>query len=212
MTTPRKPVRLMQTLLHCFLMLAVFCCGPLTTYAQTSDTEPPLLAYESIDRGVAGEEQLFVIEATDNVELATVTFAYRVEDNADYRIVPMARQGETDTYSVSLTADEIGAGSTFIQYYIEASDAGGNRTLEGFAFNPLTRTLVDASEINPPVVQAESGPLSQFSELPTGKKILYGALGVLAVGALIAATDSGGASVEPGVDVTVVVDQLPIDD
>ena len=211
MTIRRKLVRLMQSLLHCFLVLMIFCSGSLNAYAQAGDTEPPSLTYESIERGVVNEAQLFIIEATDNVELATVTFAYRVEDNADYRIVPMARQGATDTYSVTLTAEEIGAGSQFIQYYIEAADTTGNRTLEGFAFNPLTRALVDASEISPPAVQAEAGPLSQFSELSTGKKILYGALGVLAVGALIAATDSGGASVEPGVDVTVVVDQLPID-
>lgn len=193
------------------LILAVFFSGLLPVLAQSVDAEPPTLQYDPVDRGVLGKEQTFAISATDNVELESVTFSYRFAEEADYERQPMLRQGNSDMFSITLPADALGSKTDVIQYYIEAIDLEGNRTLEGFAFNPITRILVDASQVGPAQTQAQSGVISEFNNLSTGKKILYGALGVLAVGVLVAASDRGGTEVAPGVDVTVVVDQLPID-
>ncbi|MBX2879200.1 MAG: hypothetical protein KTR32_04665 [Granulosicoccus sp.] len=200
----------LRRMLALALSLVLLFSGPLPLAAQTVDTEPPQLQFDAIEQGVVGDEQLFVITASDNVELESVTFTFRFEDGANYQRRSMERQGATDTYTVSLSPEEIGSEGTMIQYYIVAQDLEGNRTLEGFSFSPLTRNLVDRSEIAQTSAPSQQGVFAGFSNLPTSTKLIYGALGVLAVGVLVAASDSDGSgdTTSTGTDVTVVVDPL----
>jgi hypothetical protein len=192
-------------------MLSVLFLVSSQLSAQTNDAEPPNLGFEPTEQAARGAEQLFEVSATDNVDIESVVLFYRYSADAEYQQIAMARQASSNTYSVVLPAHDIGADVEIIQYYIQASDLEGNRTLEGFAFDPLSRTLLDPSQLSQETSQSDEGLIADFNRLSTGKKILYGALGVLTVGALIAASDSGGTGVETGVPVTVLVEPLPIE-
>lgn len=183
---------------------------PLPALAQPSDTEPPVLELSPMDKGLIGEDQVFEITASDNEQLQSVFLVYRIGDSADYQRLVMERTGQSDVFSATVPGSEIGQQTRVVQYYIEATDVVGNRRLEGFSFNPLVRNLVDQSEFDQAMAQAESRDGTFLSNLSTRQKILYGALTVLTVGALIAASDDGGAAVSQGTPV-VIVAQPPID-
>lgn len=182
---------------------------PSTVLAQAADPEPPVIAFERIAEGVLGDTQVFTATVTDNISVEGVILHYRLVESAPYQSLSMAPIASTDIYTASV-ATSVSDNTLSIQYYIEATDGSGNRTLQGFSFDPIERNLVErAGNV---ATAAPTGPVESMS---TSRKILYGFLGVVIVGALAAAaggSDSGGGSVGasgPDVPVTVIVDQLP---
>lgn len=178
--------------------------------AQSIDIDPPVIELERVETGVRGEAQVFSATVTDNVGVTETVLHYRTDPEDSYRSVDMAPIGATDIRTASVAADETDV--PLIEYYLEARDEGGNRTIRGFAFDPLVRRLEPAGgpPAQAPVPAPEPVPEPGMS---TTRKILYGALGVLVVGALIASAggDDDGSSSEPNptdIPVTVTVEPL----
>ena len=165
-----------------------------TAWAQDLDSEPPVIELEIVNEGVRGETQVFSATVTDNVEVTSVMLNFRYDGETSYSSASMTLIPNTAIYTASLDPGPITANA--IEYYVEARDGFDNRTLQGFSFDPLDRSLVSANAIT--ASTATQGP-----SLSTSRKIIYGVLGLLVVGALAASSSSssGGSSGGPGPDV-----------
>lgn len=172
--------------------------------AQSTDIEPPVIEFEAVSSGNAGDSQVFAATVADNTQIASVTLYYRFAESTAYQNRPLNMLGSSGIYTVTISSEELPPSATFIQYYIEAFDVAGNRALQGFAFDPIERQLVTPQA---PVAQATNEPV-EASGMSLNRKLLYGAVGLLVVGVLASAAGGGGSS-SAGVPVTVVVDQLP---
>ena len=197
-------------LTSCQMLLLVAPLISTTANAQALDFEPPLIGADASTEVFRGEPQVFTVTATDNQGVNSLVIYYRLGPDAEYRSGSMQRIGDTDLFSFTIPAQSIPATVNVIQYYIEASDFEGNRTLEGFSFSPVERVLLDKPAT---VAGSESGQSGESSSLlgslSTTQKVVFGVLGLVVVGALVAvASDSGGDSVQsdPAVPVTIVVE------
>jgi len=185
----------------CHLAVSLLVTTP--SFAQEVDREPPTIVYEPLERGRQGDRQVFSVTVTDNVEVESVTLRYRPAGTVAFAPVPMTSLSGTDIRTASI--ENLDPEVSVIEYYIEARDTAGNRSIEGFAFEPLERRLVD-----PAVPLAEDGAVVVAGGLSTEEKILYGVLGVIVVGALVASAsggDSGGGGANE-VPVRILTPQL----
>lgn len=192
------------------LLVCIFTTAPVSVWAQSSDAEPPMVDFRPVAEGVHGDSQVFAATVSDNVGVASVTLHFRLDGESLYETREMQALGNTDIYTTTIETNDAIEAVTSIQYYIEASDAAGNRTLEGFAFDPIERLLVDqqvAIDENSDELSSDSSA-TPSAGMSTGRKVLYGILGVIVVGALASSSSGGGGSAQPGVNVTVVVDPL----
>ena len=194
-----------------FCQLTLTLGGASPARAQVEDNAPPAIEFQPLAEGRRGDTQVFSASVSDDSAVESVTLRYRLEPGEPYASLPMKPLGGTDIYTASVAGADTEAES--IQYYIEAIDAAGNRSIEGFAFDPLERVLRA-----PGVPIAGPAPATEglASGLTTGQKILYGVLGVVVVGAIAAAAGGGGSSGggqplgdDTDVPVTVVVDPVP---
>lgn len=195
----------------CHLFLTLSIAAP--AQAQDVDREAPAITFEPLKEGRAGDTQVFSASVSDDVVVDTVTLHYRYAAEGVYRAVPMEALAGTDIHTVSL--EGIDRNVSIIQYYIEARDASGNRSVEGFAFDPLERALVEGAA---PIAAASATEAQTIAPgMSTGRKVLYGVLGIIAVGALASlagGSDDGGSGTgvrddDPtDVRVTFVVDPL----
>jgi len=201
--------RLACLLLACLHMVTLAVTTTPLAIAQ-SDQAPIIDSVTGSGQGTHGDRQVFSAMVSDDQSLMAVNLLYRFDALSDYQKIEMQPIAGTNLYSASI--DTAGTGATLIQYFFEAIDESGNRSLSGFAFDPLERELVAAPSAEvaatPPataVAQAESSEAAASSGgLSTGRKVLYGVLGVLVVGALIAgSSDSSGGDGRIPIDVTV---------
>ena len=207
MRASRRPIAVLAALGH--LLASTLLVLPPQAFAQAGDTDPPRIEFEPVEQGVAGDTQVVSAGITDDAEIEAVTLHYRLGPADAYESIAMEPLGGTSIYSASVeTAD---TGAEVLQYYVEARDGAGNRSIRGFAFDPLERTLVEPGA---PAVVAESASVPETG-LSTRQKVLYGVLGVIAVGAIAAAAGggSGGGGDSPsaddpgdGIPVTIIVD------
>jgi len=160
---------------------------PNLAWAQNLDSEPPVIELEIVNEGIRGETQVFSATVTDNVAVTSVMLNFRYDGEQGYSSVSMSLIPNTSIYTASLENPPVSANA--IEYYVEARDGGDNRTLQGFSFDPLDRALVSADAITAST-DAPQAPLS------TNRKIIYGVLGLLVVGALAAgsSSSSGGSN------------------
>jgi len=172
--------------------------------AQSVDIKPPVIEFEAISTGTIGDNQAFGATVVDDVGVSSVKLFYRFSEASVYESQAMTPLGASGIYTVTLASEEVPADAEYIQYYLEALDDIGNRSLEGFAFDPIERELVSPQAA---IAQPTAEPVAAKG-LSTNQKIVIGALGLLLVGVLASASGGGGSS-SPGVPVTVVVDQLP---
>lgn len=195
-----------------FCQLTLTLGGASPARAQVEDNTPPAIEFQPLEEGRRGDTQVFSANVSDDSAIESVTLRYRLESGEPYASLPMKPLGGTNIYTASIAGADADAES--IQYYIEAIDAVGNRSIEGFAFDPLERVLrTPGVPIAGPAPESE-GPASG---LTTTQKILYGVLGVVVVGAIAAAAGGGGGGSgggqplgdETDVPVTVVVDPVP---
>ena len=147
---------------------------------------------------------MFSATVSDDRDVADVLLHYRLDDESVYQNRTMTPIGSTGIFTTTLKIDDT---VDTIQYYIEATDKAGNRTLQGFAFDPIERQLVERQVPAAQLSREEEEPAQGLS---TGRKILYGVLGLVVVGALASAaggSGSGGSSAT--VPVTITVGPLP---
>lgn len=199
----RRVLTHLLALLH--LMMSLMWILPATSaHAQSAaDSEPPVIDFEAVSEGYAGDSQVFTATVSDDTNVEVVTLYYRFSEDALYANRIMSPLGSSGIYTTTIETDVAPAGTTSIQYYMEALDSAGNRTLQGFAFDPIERELVDT-----PVAVAESASAPVVAGMSTGRKIVYGVLGLVVVGAIASSAGGGGGS-DPGVPVTINVQELP---
>jgi len=206
----------------CLLMsvLLVFTGGnPLVVSAQQSDPanvplapaegasgleldlQPPVIVLQEQREGVAGQDQMFTVDVSDDVEVILVALFYRRAGEVGYIDLPMQPADAANFYTATLStaADD----TRSIEYYIQAEDRAGNRSIKGFVFDPLTRTL--QSDV-PPVTNtaAKEGGFS--------RPWLWGVIGLVAVAVIAGAASSGGSSdpsPTPGGPITIDVQPVP---
>ena len=189
------------------LLASVFMV--VTAQAQVIDVDPPTIELEAVDEGIRGETQVFSATVEDNNEVSMMTLHYRFGNTSNYQSVPMSPIAGTSIYTASVDTSDTSI--TLIQYYMEARDSGGNRTVQGFAFDPFERVLVEQQEV---VATAPAGtavvPAAPV-RMSTQRKVIYGLLGVLVVGGLVAASSSSsgsGGGADEEVDLTIFVDRF----
>ncbi len=162
------------------------------------DVEPPLIEHDVVAEAEAGIRQTFVATIVDDEELDQVLFYYRFAGETAFSRYTMMRVSFSYTYIAQIPTDPNNLNA--IEYYIQARDTSGNRTVRGYAFSPLVRQIVvpveetsvagAAGAQSTPTAGAEgtvSG--SSGSHLP---KILYIVGGVLLLGLLASAASSSG--------------------
>ncbi|NND90524.1 MAG: hypothetical protein HKN42_06640 [Granulosicoccus sp.] len=176
---------------------------PSAVLAQNIDTEPPQIEFKPVREGLRGDNQVFAATVTDDQGVDSVFLHHRLQGETIYQNRKMQVLGSTGIYTATITTSEM---DEAIEYYLEATDLSGNRTLQGFAFDPIERQLVERQ------VPAATEPVAgSGSGMSTRSKILYGVLGLLVVGALASAAgggSSGGTGTEV-VPVTITVQPLP---
>ena len=103
------------------------------------DLEPPLIEHEALPEAEAAERQSFAAQVVDDRELASVRLYWRYAGETGFESEAMRRVSSSSTWvaDVPTPPEETRA----IEYWIEARDAGGNRTVRGFAFSPLVRRI-----------------------------------------------------------------------
>ena len=201
----------MKDLIHTLLLAVLIgvvqlISLPSTVWAQEVDVDPPVIEFEAVSSGNAGDSQVFAATVADNAGVKSVSLYYRFAESAAFEKRPMTLLGSSGIYTITIAADEQPIDSTFVQYYIEAFDATGNRALQGFAFDPIERQLVTPEATT--ASQASIEPI-ESTGISLNKKILYGVVGLLVVGVLASASDGGDGGSSAGVPVTVVVGQIP---
>lgn len=193
--------------------LALPFWGSSSALAQSSDTAPPQIDFRALEEGRRGDAQVFSATIKDDTAVKSVTLHYRFEPGEPYRSSPMEALGGTGIYTTSIGGAD--TDTAVIQYYIEARDEIGNRSIEGFPFDPLERRLLEPGV---PIAGPTPAPEEPGPGLTTGQKVLYGVLGVVLVGTLAAVAGGGGGGGSDGtpplgddtdVPVTIVVDPLP---
>ncbi len=188
----------MNSLVNKFIAVTLAIAMQLPTLnvavAQSSpDIRSPVIELEVIAESTADNVQLFTARVIEDQLLKDVLLYHRRAGQQPFTPIAMVQVGNSDTYSTSLTTDPTDLRA--IEYYIQARDEGGNRTVEGFAFDPYTRVLT-ASE---PVINTTTAPIVTSSEPPASKatgsiRWWHIVAGVLVVGAV--ASLSGGDSSE----------------
>ena len=117
--------------------VAVLCIGSLITsmmpirvlQAQVQDLNAPEIRHTVVPEGVAGQIQTFDAVVFDDTQITRAVMSYRFEGQEKFTPVEMVFREKDDYRAVVPT--EAGREAT-MEYYLEATDAGGNRSIEGF--------------------------------------------------------------------------------
>jgi hypothetical protein len=172
-------------------------------FAQTIDTVGPVIELEELTQAEADQTQVFTVLIAEDVLLRDATLYYRREGQLPFTPAPMQALGDTGYYSVSIPTDNTDLRT--IEYYLQARDEAGNRTVSGFAFDPYQRQLQPSSKITTsPATQTTVQPTASPSQEPDVPPIFKQrwvqiTLGVVAVGILasMASSDGGDSEVVP---------------
>ncbi len=160
------------------------------------DTSPPVIELETLDNVVADQSQVFTVQIAEDVELQDATFYFRRAGQQPFTATPMRAIGASGFYSATLRTDPNDLRA--IEYYIQARDTSGNRTVSGFAFDPYVRKL-SATSVAQEQATAEQGPQStaeqslQATSTPFYKKRwVQIAFGIVAAGVIASSLNSDG--------------------
>ena len=180
------------------LSFLVLCLASSLGHAQSTDTAPPLIELEELAEGTADRTQVFTAQVTEDNELVGVTLYYRRAGQLPFTPAPMEALGTTGYYSVSIPTDFDDVRT--IEYYVQAQDEAGNRTVSGYAFDPYQRTLTSSPE---PI--KATGTASENLPRPTStasvddttlplltRRWFQVTLGILAAGVIASAVQDSG--------------------
>ncbi|MFK7852904.1 MAG: hypothetical protein AB8B79_02280 [Granulosicoccus sp.] len=166
------------------------------TFAQTADTVAPIIELEELQEAIADRSQVFTVQIAEDVQLRDATLYYRRTGQLPYTPAPMQALGNSGFYSVSVPTDS--SDLRTIEYYVQARDEAGNRTVSGFAFDPYMRSLLapTTSEAEPKTaaVQNSSVPDRQQQNTPSffQRRWVQVTLGVIAAGVVVSLVDEDG--------------------
>ncbi|MFK8077217.1 MAG: hypothetical protein AB8B84_11570 [Granulosicoccus sp.] len=167
-----------------------------TASAQALDTTGPVIELEELAEGEANFTQVFTVQIVDDVNLKDATLYYRREGQLPFTPARMQALGDTGYFSVSIPTDNTDLRT--IEYYVQARDEAGNRTVSGFAFDPYQRRLTASSKISTSLATEQSVVLTPAQQQPEQAPSIFQnrwvqvTLGVLAVGVLASMASSGG--------------------
>lgn len=183
--------------------------------AQSSpDIRSPVIELNVLAESPADNTQVFTAQVIEDILLKDVFLYHRRAGKIPFTPVAMEQVGDSNNYSVTLDTDPTDLRS--IEYYIQARDEGGNRTVEGFAFDPYTRVLI-ASET---AAKVEVAPTSTASEPATTRAtnttkskvrwwhIVAGIVVVGAAASLASGDSSDGGTVPPSGTVPLTVNVI----
>ncbi len=164
------------------------------------DAEPPTIELEEISSSEAARNQVFTAQVVDDRELVDVTLYHRRSGQSAFEPETMLTLGSTSYFSATVTTNPEDLRA--IEYYVQARDEGGNRTVFGYAFDPLIRSLTPASVAAPLTLEDDDRDTAAVVPAATARggealgtestvKWWHIALGVVAVGALAAAAGGG---------------------
>ena len=168
------------------------------------DVEPPLIEHDIIQQAEADIRQTFVASVVDDQELDSVVFYYRFVGETSYSRYVMMRVSFSSSYVAQIPTNPNDLSP--IEYYIEARDTSGNRTVRGYTFSPLVRQLVPGVSDEPGgalPTGADGSAGAQGDQSHSGAKVhkaVYVVAGVLLLGLLASAADSSGGSTQSPVD------------
>jgi hypothetical protein len=171
------------------LKYAQFQDDSFTPSFRTVDVAPPLIEHEVASQAESDIRQTFVANVVDDGELDSVVFFYRFAGETIFTRYVMAPLSASSTYIAQIPTDP--KIFTTIEYYIQARDLSGNRTVRGYTFSPLIREILPPKRpvvVNPQVLVGvdEKNKTSRVS------KVLYAVGGVLLLGLIAGASSSGG--------------------
>lgn len=183
----------------CWFALSQTLLGVSTANAQSLqngdnfiDVEPPLIEHQTISEVEADTRQSFFATVVDDDELDSVTLFYRFDNDPTYSTALMNRVSFSSTFIAHIPTNP--ASDRNIEYYIQARDKSGNRTVRGYAFNPLLRVIkVTEPSLTAPVASPEQTAAATTTTSGT-KKVLYVVLGVLAAGLVAGLAGSSNSS------------------
>jgi len=189
------------------LVIALSLSNATVTLAQSSpDTRSPVIELEAVAQSQADSSQVFTAQVVDDRLLKDVILYHRRDGQQAFSPTPMTPLGDSAYFTASIPTepDDLRA----IQYYVQARDEGGNRTVEGYAFDPYTRVLIANSAV---ISTPEPVPAAQ-TETSSGIRWWHVALGVVLVGAIASAaggsSSGGGSSGDGTVPLTVTLTGL----
>jgi len=172
------------------------------TYAATPsntpifDVEPPLIEHTPLPKLQKSNTPL-TIEAiiTDNNGIQSVWLNYRVKGMENYRVLMMKPTTQSPSLFVGVVpASEVGTET--IEYYIQATDTGGNTVLRGGMLFPLSIAFKQPPKLSPNnafVSNPTRAETTGLFDLPTNSKTAWAWIaGGVIVGALIAKNSDNG--------------------
>ena len=195
------------------MVLAITQTGFSPAMAQTApDVESPIIEIEAVLEADAGSTQVFTALVADDRSLKDVTLYHRRAGRQAFDRALMLPRGIAGYYSVELATDPDDLRP--IEYYVQARDQGGNRSISGFAFDPYQRkinasnTVVEPVELTTPaepVVKATVTPIDVASK-PERKSsnTKWWAVGLAVVAGLVIASSSDSSNDGPArTDLTI---------
>jgi len=181
--------------------------------AQTTpDVESPIIEIEAVFEADAGGTQVFTALVADDRLLKDVTLYHRRAGRQAFDRAFMLPRGITGYYSVELATDPNDLRP--IEYYIQARDQGGNRSISGFAFEPYQRKInANSTGVEPvelttpaePVVNATVTPIDIASK-PERKSnnTKWWVIGLAVVAGVVMASSNGSSNDDPArTDLTI---------
>jgi len=196
-------------------MILALCANPVAIAQSAPDLEPPIIEVELVEDAPAGFTQVFTAQVTDDQSLGDVSLHVRRAGTVPFQKLLMTPIDDTGLYSVIVNTEP--DDTRAFEYYVQALDLIGNRTVSGFAFDPFVRTLSEAVQPEPALATkevpnsttAEATSTAQVATVASApprkstssvRRWAYVALGVLAAGAVasqLGSSSGGGGSVDP---------------
>jgi len=194
--------RIVNKVIAIWLVLALAISPTTPLLAQsTPDTRSPVIELEALAESQADLAQVFTAQVADDRLLQDVILYHRRTGQQPFAKLIMEQIGDSGFFTASIETDPSDLRS--IEYYVQARDEGGNRTVEGYAFDPYTRVIVANEEVIASTVAAPTSTTAATTT-STGKiRWWHVALGVLAAGAVASAVSGGSSSSSNDDDGTV---------
>jgi len=198
-------MKLLRMMLVALLSIS-FILFPVVQAAElalpSGDLIAPVIKHTFIEKDIYSGQQIDVkATVTDNVGVKNVTLFYRDKNAAEFKRLKMNRDLDSFIYTAQLTATN----PPGLEYYIQATDLGGNTLLFGYSFSPLTIAVLpeavdniaasDNSDTNSTVATAT---VKAGEEKKTGiSKWVWIGLGVVVAGAALSGGGGGGNDSDP---------------
>jgi len=210
-------MRMMKiSLYRCFismmaLSVALVGMTPHQLLAQSAnpDFTAPQIEHELIDSADPSVAQTVAVSVVDEDAVSEVILFYRFGGTEVFEQLQMTPSAAQESeYSVQIPI--VDANATQLEYYIQAEDLAGNKSLKGHSFNPFVRRFVEPTQPAPiDTSKSTTSVLVDSSEpntTPPAKKskTIYYVLGAVALAALAgfalsgSGDDGGSSSSAPG--------------